>query len=143
MLLRHAASCGVRVYENTKATSILFEDVSNPKLPTGCKWESKIYGEGKISFNYLVDASGRAGIMSTQYLRNRHFNSSLKNVALWTYWEGGGVYSPGTEREGAPYFEALTGLLLVLSCRQRIVNNFYQMRLAGRGIFHSTTVLRL
>jgi hypothetical protein len=48
--------------------------------------------------------------MSTGYLKNRHFNSSLKNVACWGYWCGAGIYGAGTSREGAPWFEALTGL---------------------------------
>ncbi len=47
--------------------------------------------------------------MSTRYLKNRTFNKSLKNVAVWGYWTGTGQYAPGTKRENAPWFEALTG----------------------------------
>ncbi|KAJ7690150.1 hypothetical protein B0H14DRAFT_3100981 [Mycena olivaceomarginata] len=32
-----------------------------------------------------------------------------KNVACWGYWSGAGIYGGGTSREGAPWFEALTG----------------------------------
>ena len=38
-------------------------------------------------FDYLIDASGRAGLVSTRYLRNRRFHQSFKNVAIWGYWE--------------------------------------------------------
>jgi len=62
-----------------------------------------------ITFKYLIDASGRAGIMSTRYLNNRHFSQSLKNVAVWGYWKNVGSYGLGTPRAGAPYFEALLG----------------------------------
>jgi flavine halogenase len=37
-------------------------------------------------------------------------NSNLHNIACWGYWEGDyGKYMPGTRRENAPWFEALTG----------------------------------
>ena len=68
---------------------------------------------GTIAFNYLVDATGRAGLMSTKYLKNRRFTESLKNIAVWGYWTGVGSYGEGTERAGAPWFEALTGTVLI------------------------------
>ena len=72
-----------------------------------------------IIFDYLIDASGRNGIVSNKYLRNRNMNESLKNVACWSYWKGGGVWMSGTNRENAPYFEALTGKFVVCSSRLR------------------------
>lgn len=68
---------------------------------------------GTIAFNYLVDATGRAGLMSAKYLKNRRFTESLKNIAVWGYWTGVGSYGEGTERAGAPWFEALTGTVLI------------------------------
>ncbi|KAF7370107.1 Sulochrin halogenase [Mycena sanguinolenta] len=62
---------------------------------------------GRVTFDYLVDASGRAGICSVKYLKNRHYNPEFKNVAFWTYWTGCSEYKPGTPRAGAPFFEAL------------------------------------
>lgn len=44
-----------------------------------------------------------------RYLKNRRYNSSLKNVAVWGYWRGVGMYGGGTYRENAPFFEALSG----------------------------------
>ncbi|KZT69721.1 FAD/NAD(P)-binding domain-containing protein [Daedalea quercina L-15889] len=76
--------------------------------PVKALYETTNGGRGEIEFDYLVDASGRAGLMSTKYLKNRHFNESLKNVAVWGYWRGTGMYGKGTSRENAPYFEALS-----------------------------------
>lgn len=45
--------------------------------------------------------------MSTRYLKNRTFNKTLRNVAVWGYWTGTSRYAPGTTRENAPWFEAL------------------------------------
>jgi len=65
--------------------------------------------EGETTFDYLIDATGRSGILSTRYLKNRHLNASLKNIAIWGYWQNVGEYGIGTPRHGAPWFEALTG----------------------------------
>ena len=65
---------------------------------------------GTITFKYLVDATGRAGLMSTKYLKNRKSAESLKNIAVWGYWTGVGSYGVGSTRAGAPWFEALTGI---------------------------------
>lgn len=41
---------------------------------------------GRIDFDHLVDASGRAGVMATKYLRNRHYHEAFKNIGVWSYW---------------------------------------------------------
>jgi hypothetical protein len=139
MLMSHARSSGVKVYENTKVTSLSFS-ATNSSQPVSASWThvppppplsppaTPISGSfqfdndpvsptsvpiaGQTTFDYLVDASGRNGIMSTRYLKNRHFNESLKNVALWGYWENVEKYGLDTPRDGAPWFEALTGTYL-------------------------------
>lgn len=105
LLLKHAAKCGTTVVEETKVTDIQFEG----GRPVSATWISRSGVEGQIAFDYLVDASGKNGIMSTNYLRNRRFNNSLNNVACWGYWEGTGTYKPGTTRENAVWLEALPG----------------------------------
>ncbi|PPQ77190.1 hypothetical protein CVT25_011036 [Psilocybe cyanescens] len=63
---------------------------------------------GVTSFTHLIDATGRAGILSARYFKNRHFNVSLKNIAVWGYWENVDQYGVETRRHGSPWFEALT-----------------------------------
>ena len=77
---------------------------------------------GTIAFDYLIDASGRAGLMSSRYLKNRRFNASLKNVAMWAYWQNTDVYARGTEAEGAPYFEALSGTVVFNPIAPSVLN---------------------
>ncbi|KAF7340715.1 Sulochrin halogenase [Mycena sanguinolenta] len=74
---------------------------------TTCGALNKNSETGRVTFDYLVDASGRAGICGVKYLKNRHYNPEFKNVAFWTYWSGCGEYKPGTARAGSPFFEAL------------------------------------
>lgn len=111
LLLRHAAASGALVFEETRVTSVEFDGEDGTKArPISAQWRDKEGKAGKITFDWLVDASGRNGLVSTKNLNNRKFNQSLKNVACWGYWKGTGVYSPQTPRRGSPYFEALTGM---------------------------------
>lgn len=121
-MYKHAGESGAQTFDGVKVTSINFDEsnayvkpeseTSLPHIgrPVSASWHSKATGaSGTIKFNYLVDASGRNGLLSTKYLRNRSYSKALKNVANWTYFSGGGIYGTGTEREGVPFFEALRG----------------------------------
>lgn len=120
LIFKHAAKSGAKTFDGTKVTEIQFvlheekdfpsdPDVANPGRPVSVTWARKDGSTGTINFDYLIDASGRAGLMSTKYLKNRTVNAGLKNIANWTYWKAAGPYSPGTERENSPFFECLTG----------------------------------
>lgn len=93
--------------QESKVTEILFDG----SRPIAAKWQLQdgSGAEGEIKFDYLIDASGRNGLMSVKYLKNRCYSRSLKNVAVWGYWTGANVYMPGTSRENAVWIEALNG----------------------------------
>lgn len=99
LLYRHAEKVGAQVFDETKINTIEFEGNGDPKTarPIAATWTNKNGQSGKIKFDWLVDASGKAGVMSTQYLKNRHMRESFRNVAVWSYWKGiesnGRVYS--------------------------------------------------
>lgn len=137
ILLEHAASSGVRVFQCTKVESIGFNDLQKPVSAT--------YHSGgsstplTITFDFIVDATGRAGLISTKYLKNRNFTESLKNVALWAYWKDTNTYGDGTARHGAPWFEALTGKQNS-SFYPRFAEFIPQIPLAGLGLFLFTMV---
>ncbi|KAJ7487007.1 putative halogenase [Mycena latifolia] len=107
ILLRNASDNDVRVYEGVSVDTIRFSSENNNQ-PVSAKWKSDKGNVGEVKFKYLVDASGRNGIMSTKYLKNRKFNHALRSVAFWGYWENAGMYAPGTARENATWLEALT-----------------------------------
>ncbi|KAH9210135.1 hypothetical protein DL95DRAFT_526475 [Leptodontidium sp. 2 PMI_412] len=119
LIFRHAGKSGSQIFDGVKVTAIDFaphegpstadDKTQHPGRPVSATWTRKEDGtSGVIKFDYIVDASGRMGIMSTKYLKNRHFNQGLKNVASWGYWQGAGRYGLGTPQEGVPYFEALS-----------------------------------
>ncbi|KAJ7458722.1 putative halogenase [Mycena galericulata] len=107
ILLKNAADNGVRVCQGVSVNEIEFSTENN-KQPVCAQWTADTGATGELKFNWLVDASGRNGIMSTKYLKNRKFNKGLRSVAFWGYWTGAGMYAPGTSRENATWLEALT-----------------------------------
>lgn len=119
MIFRYAEKCGAKVFDGTKVDEITFEPydqegfdrkirLANPGRPVSAKWSRKDGTTGSIDFDYVVDASGRNGIISTKYLKNRRLNEALKNIANWTYWKGAKRFNPGEKNENSPFFEALS-----------------------------------
>ncbi|KAH8195389.1 hypothetical protein TruAng_010446 [Truncatella angustata] len=104
-MFRHAEKSGANTYEGVKVQSINFEDTKdangingdaqlNVGRPVSAQWKRDDGTTGKIAFDYVVDASGRAGLLSTKYLKNRSYSKALKNVANWAYFtdESGWVW---------------------------------------------------
>lgn len=125
IMFKHAGESGAAVFDGIKVNNLEFSqgdglEAKNSELPeigrpVSASWLQKSTGaSGTIRFEYVVDATGRAGLVSTKYMKNRHYNEGLKNVANWGYWKGAGSYGVGTPREGDPYFEALKGMLTLL-----------------------------
>ena len=83
LLLEHAKSQGVTVYEGTEIRQVSF-DGDRPKSAT---WSQTGGATGEISFDFLIDASGRSGVMATRYLKNRRQHNVFQNIAIWGYWK--------------------------------------------------------
>lgn len=98
-LLEHAKSQGVKVFEGIEVESIDFEG----ERPRSVRWLQKEGfngngpAEGEISFDFMIDASGRSSLMATRYLRNRRFHKIFQNVAIWGYWENADRLVTGRE----------------------------------------------
>ncbi|KAJ7661574.1 hypothetical protein DFH06DRAFT_1192690 [Mycena polygramma] len=108
LLLKHAEKQGVRVFQETRVDSIEFEGEPSSSRPIAANWVNKEGLSGKIEFDWLVDATGRAGLMSTKYLKNRQMRESLRNVAVWGYWKNVKRYEDGTKKANSGWFESLT-----------------------------------
>ncbi|WPH01957.1 Hypothetical protein R9X50_00481100 [Acrodontium crateriforme] len=118
LIFRHAEKSGAHVFDGVRVDSIEFdhdetdsaneEKENKPGRPVSASYKRKDGSTGSIKFDYVVDASGRAGVMSTKYLKNRTFNEGLKNIAVWGYWKGNARYAVGTDRENQPFFEAMS-----------------------------------
>lgn len=84
LLLEHARSQGVNVFEGVEVRTLSFDN----DRPRSAFWRDAAGASGTIDFDFLVDASGREGLMAVQYRKNRRFLEAFQNVALWGYWEG-------------------------------------------------------
>jgi len=106
LLLKYAATSGAVVFQETRVTAITFS-ASDKACPISATWQNISGLQGEIKFDFMVDDSGRNGIMSTKYLDNRVLNHSLDNIASWGYWTNTKSYMPGTPRDNAIWLEAL------------------------------------
>jgi flavin-dependent dehydrogenase len=86
LLLDHAKSQGVEVFEGVEVRAFNFDE----ERPRSATWRDAENRTGTIAFDFLVDASGREGLMAVHYNKNRRFLEAFQNVALWGYWEGAG-----------------------------------------------------
>jgi flavin-dependent dehydrogenase len=88
MLLKHAAEQGVKVFEMVEVRSLHFDGNRPVRASYMVKGENGNAGElGEITFDYMIDASGRRGVMANHYLNNRRFHDVFKNIAIWGYWK--------------------------------------------------------
>lgn len=93
LLLENAAATGVDVREEVDVTEIEFEG----ERPRQASFVDGSGRRGSCSFDVVVDASGRTGLLATRHLKNRNFHEAFRNVALWGYWRDAGRLDRGPE----------------------------------------------
>ncbi|NUP49468.1 MAG: FAD-dependent oxidoreductase [Catenulispora sp.] len=86
VLLDHAADCGAEIVQQAQVKRVVFED----GRAVGVQWSGPGDSEPKITTaDVVIDASGRAGLISAQHFRDRRATEIFRNVAIWGYWDGG------------------------------------------------------
>jgi flavin-dependent dehydrogenase len=94
VLLEHAASQGAEVCQGALAKAVTFDG----DRAVGAEWVH----EGRRrdgQFDFVIDASGRAGLLSARHFKDRQPNEVFRNVAIWGYYQGGELL-PGTPPGG-------------------------------------------
>ena len=138
LMFRHAGKSGAKIFDGVKVNAINFAACDNvngspsivaggtkPDRPVSATYTRKSTStSGTIEFEYLIDASGRVGLLTSKYLKNRTYNKGLRNLANWGYWRNTGAYAEGTARADSPYFEALTGTSSISGCVRFEYNNW-------------------
>jgi flavin-dependent dehydrogenase len=97
ILLRNASRQGGEVIEGASARRVIFDG----ERAVALEWSRGDDPDTVLttSFDYLIDASGRAGLLTRQHFRNRRPHEIFRNVAIWGYWDGG-ERLPGTPEGG-------------------------------------------
>ncbi|MBO3460033.1 tryptophan 7-halogenase [Aetokthonos hydrillicola Thurmond2011] len=103
LLLDHAKSQGVKVFEGVEVSSLSFE--GERPISAICSLTNEKSQTKEVCFDFLIDASGRFGLMSTRYLKNREYHTVFQNVAVWGYWKNTKPFDKG--REGVICIESL------------------------------------
>ena len=94
ILLRNATEQGAEVIEEAKVTSVIFDG----DRPSAVEWQHRDSKSIHTStFDFLVDASGRAGVLSRQHFDMRRRHELFQNTAVWAYWEGARLHPDSPE----------------------------------------------
>jgi flavin-dependent dehydrogenase len=114
VLLKNAAAQGARVIENASVKRVLFEE----ERPVAAEWVS---GDAPdelrtTRFDFVIDASGRAGVLTAQHFANRTRHDVFRNVAIWGYWDGDRLL-PDTPQGGSNIISSPEGWHWVIPLR--------------------------
>ncbi|WP_414445282.1 NAD(P)/FAD-dependent oxidoreductase [Burkholderia sp. 22PA0106] len=85
ILLRNAEKQGVEVIEGASVKRIVFDG----ERAVAAEWMRR--GEDvtqRVEFDYVIDASGRHGLIAQQHFDMRQQHEVFQNVAMWSYWSG-------------------------------------------------------
>lgn len=95
LLLRNAADQGAEVIEGATVKRLEFDG----DRPVAADWVARQAPERprRTRFDFLVDATGRAGLVSQQHLHNRRPHEMFQNIAIWGYWHGARLLPGGPE----------------------------------------------
>ncbi|TDD58871.1 NAD(P)/FAD-dependent oxidoreductase [Kribbella antibiotica] len=95
LLLRNASDQGAEVIEEATVKKVLFDDADRP---VAVEWT--MAGEDTVrttEFDFLVDASGRAGVLAQKHFRMRRQHEGFRNIAIWSYWTGARLHPDSPE----------------------------------------------
>lgn len=86
ILLKHAESCGARVFNEIAVKKVDLGDSRRPEVFYTDKRGSDNQ-EGTIRCRYVVDASGHGSFLANQFKVRRTISSQMNFLSLWGYFE--------------------------------------------------------
>jgi flavin-dependent dehydrogenase len=90
LLLDHARANGVQVSSGTTAKTVSFTDGRPVAVTCAAPGGDPVTID---DFDFLIDASGRTGLLSAQHFRSRRTHRFFRNVAIWGYWRDGRIFA--------------------------------------------------
>lgn len=114
VLLAHVATQGVDVTQGARVTSVTFDG----DRAVGAQWALN-GGRHAADFDFVVDASGRAGVLCARHFKNRQPHDIFRNVAIWGYYQGGSLL-PGTPAGGINVISSPEGWYWVIPLKDDV-----------------------
>ncbi|WP_330230391.1 FAD-dependent oxidoreductase [Nocardia sp. NBC_00508] len=94
ILLRNAAKQGAEIIEQATVTNVVFDG----DRPTAVEWTGPDDDQTRTTeFDFLVDASGRAGLLAKRHFDMRRQHKAFRNTAIWSYWTGARLHPDSPE----------------------------------------------
>ncbi|MDF5753467.1 NAD(P)/FAD-dependent oxidoreductase [Spongiactinospora sp. TRM90649] len=113
VLLTNAAKQGAQVIEGAEVKRVVFDG----DRAVAADWaESHTGRRHTTGFDFVVDASGRAGLIPARHFKHRRANETFKNVAIWGYWQGGSLL-PSSPKGGINVISSPDGWYWVIPLR--------------------------
>ncbi|WP_328392918.1 NAD(P)/FAD-dependent oxidoreductase [Nocardia sp. NBC_00416] len=94
ILLDNAAEQGTEVIEQATVKRVVFNDEGRPNA---VEWT--LAGDSAVrttECDFLVDASGRAGILA-KHFNMRRVHDGFRNIGIWSYWTGAHLHPDSPE----------------------------------------------
>lgn len=87
ILLRNAEKQGAEVVQEATVKRVVFDG----ERAVAVEWFRNDRPDECLTtgLDYLIDASGRAGVLTRQHFKSRRPHEIFRNVAIWGYWDGG------------------------------------------------------
>ncbi|MCM6774567.1 tryptophan 7-halogenase [Nocardia sp. CDC159] len=116
LLLDHAEVLGAKVIQGATVKRVLFDGAERPYA---AEWVDGADPDSvrTIEFDTVIDASGRAGVLSAQHFRDRKQHEIFRNVAIWGYWQGGKTL-PNTPEGGIDVISHPEGWYWIIPLRK-------------------------
>ncbi|MFC4589601.1 NAD(P)/FAD-dependent oxidoreductase [Sphaerisporangium corydalis] len=114
VLLDHAAEQGAEVIEGAQVKRVHFDE----GRAHAADWTYR-GTTATEDFDFLVDASGRAGVLSVRHLHDRRPHDIFRNVAIWGYYQGGALL-PDTPGGGINVISSPEGWYWVIPLRDDV-----------------------
>ncbi|WUH98861.1 tryptophan 7-halogenase [Spirillospora sp. NBC_00431] len=114
IVLENCAEAGAELHTEATVKKVVF-DGDRPVAVEWCR-NSNPDEIIRTSADYIVDASGRAGIIANKQFRHRRPHEIFRNVAIWGYWTGGRTL-PNTPEGGINVISSPDGWYWVIPLR--------------------------
>lgn len=114
ILLQHAIECGARVFERVSARQVDFANPDQPIVHYADKRGGSL-SQGRICCAYVVDASGCATVLASQFKSRTLIRCEQKFLSMWGYYRNARYFGADGKSYGPEYLAEINPVTFVMS----------------------------